>query len=285
MKLYKKIFVKLAVILPDTAYIKMVYYSKMKRRIDLENPKGYNEKLNWLKLHNRKEEYKKFVDKYDAKEYVAGLIGEKYIIPTYGVWDRFDDIDFSKLPERFVLKPTHDSGAVVIVRDKNKMEITKARKIIEASLKNNYYYLCREWQYKDLKHRIIAEEFISETVPNDYKFFMFNGEMDSVMVCTDRSSGHPTFRFYDEKWNRLYYHKKELEPETDLERPDNFEEMIEIAKKLSEGFLHIRVDLYNVDGKVFFGELTLFDKGGFDTDISNETDLYWGSKIDLNSVK
>lgn len=284
MKFYKKILVKLAVILPDSIYIKMVYYTKLKRRMNLANPKTYNEKLNWLKLHDRKAQYKIMVDKYDAKEYVARLIGEKYIIPIYGVWNHFNDIDFSVLPEQFVLKTTHDSGGVVIVRNKSEMEKGKVKNTIEGSLNNNYYYLCREWPYKDLKHRIIAEKVISETVPNDYKFFMFNGRMDSVMVCTDRESGHPTFRFYDEKWKRLYYQKKELEPKTDVEKPENYEEMIEIAKKLSEGFLHVRVDLYNVNGKVFFGELTLFDQGGFDTDISYDTDLYWGSKIDLNRV-
>ena len=284
MKFYKRILVKVAAILPDSIYIKMVYYTKLKRKTDLTNPNTYNEKLNWLKLHDRKAQYKIMVDKYDAKKYVSELIGEKYIIHTYGVWNHFDDIDFSALPEQFVLKTTHDSGGVVIVRNKADMEMEKVKKAIEGSLKNNYFYLCREWPYKDLKHRIIAEKVISETMPNDYKFFMFDGQMDSVMVCTDRISGHPTFRFYDEKWERLYYQKKELEPNTDVEKPENYEEMIEIAKKLSEGFLHVRVDLYNVNGKVFFGELTLFDQGGFDTDISYDTDLYWGSKIDLNRV-
>lgn len=284
MKSYKKILVRLFTILPDPLYIKMVYYIKMKRKINLRNPKSYNEKLNWLKLHDRKIQYKKIVDKFEAKKYVAGLIGEKYIIPTYGMWNHFDDIDFSALPEQFVLKTTHDSGGVVIVRCKSEMEKEEAKKTIEESLNNNYFYLCREWPYKDLKHRIIAEEVISETVPNDYKFFMFNGQMDSVMVCTDRVSGHPKYRFYDEKWSRLYYQKNELEPKTDVEKPENYEEMIEIAKKLSEGFVHVRVDLYNVSGNIFFGELTLFDQGGFDTDITYDTDIYWGSKIDLNRV-
>ena len=144
---------------------------------------------------------------------------------------------------------------------------------------------CREWPYKNLKHRIIAEKMITNTVPNDYKFFMFNGKMDSVMVCTNRASGHPTFRFYDKEWNRLLYQKPELEPESDVERPENYEKMIRIAEQLSENLVHMRVDLYNIDGQIYFGELTFFDQGGFDTDITLETDLKWGELMDLEKIK
>ena len=225
------------------------------------------------------------VDKNEAKKYVADKIGEQYVIPTYGVWDRFEDIDFSKLPSNFVLKTTHDSGGVVLINDKNNMDIDKTKNVLEKSLKNNYYYLCREWPYKNLKHRIIAEKMITNTVPNDYKFFMFNGKMDSVMVCTNRASGHPTFRFYDKGWNRLLYQKPELEPESNVERPENYEKMIRIAEQLSENLVHMRVDLYNIDGQIYFGELTFFDQGGFDTDITLETDLKWGELMDLDKIK
>lgn len=225
------------------------------------------------------------VDKYEAKKYVADKIGEQYVIPTYGVWNHFEDIDFSKLPSNFVLKTTHDSGGVVLINDKNNMDIDKTKDVLEKSLKNNYYYLCREWPYKNLKHRIIAEKMITNTVPNDYKFFMFNGKMDSVMVCTNRASGHPTFRFYDKEWNRLLYQKPELEPESNVERPENYEKMIRIAEQLSENLVHMRVDLYNIDGQIYFGELTFFDQGGFDTDITFETDLKWGELMDLEKIK
>ena len=274
----------MAKVIPDSMYLRLVFKSKLKRKMNLSNPQSYNEKLNWLKIHDRKPKYRSMVDKYDAKAYVANLVGEEYIIPTYGVWDKYDDIDFSKLPDQFVLKTTHDSGGVVIVRNKSDLKSNKGRKKIEDSLRNNYYYLCREWPYKDLKHRIIAEKVICDTVPDDYKFFMFDGEMDSVMVCTDRALGHPTFRFYDEKWNRIIYQKDELEPDTEVERPENYEKMIEIAKKLSKGFVHMRIDLYNVNGKIYFGELTFFDQGGFDTDITYETDLMWGKKMDLSKI-
>ena len=285
MKLYKKVFVNLAKVLPDSIYLRMVFFSKLKRKLDLSNPRSYNEKLNWLKINDRKEHYQIMVDKYEAKKYVADKIGEQYVIPTYGVWDCFEDIDFSKLPSNFVLKTTHDSGGVVLINDKNNMDIDKTKNVLEKSLKNNYYYLCREWPYKNLKHRIIAEKMITNTVPNDYKFFMFNGKMDSVMVCTNRASGHPTFRFYDKGWNRLLYQKPELEPESNVERPENYEKMIRIAEQLSENLVHMRVDLYNIDGQIYFGELTFFDQGGFDTDITLETDLKWGELMDLDKIK
>lgn len=285
MKLYKRILLRLAVPLPDPLYLKLVYFIKMKGYLNLKKPISYNEKLNWLKIHDRKPQYKAVVDKYEAKRIASELIGEEYIIPTYGVWDNFDSIDFSKLPEEFVLKTTHDSGGVVIVRGSNKADKTIIKRKIDESLRKNYYYDFREWPYKNIKPRIIAEKVISETIPIDYKFFVFNGEIDSVMVCTDRASGHPSFRFYDKKWNRLIYMKKELEPENDLEKPENFEEMISIVKKLAEGFVHIRVDLYNEEGKIYFGELTLYNQGGFDTDITRDTDLYWGAKIDLSLVR
>ena len=155
---------------------------------------------------------------------------------------------------------------------------------IEDGLKKNHYNMCREWPYKDLRPRIIAEELISDNPPDDYKFFMFHGKMDSVMVCTERATGHPKFRFYDQDWNRLYYQKTDREPATDVRMPANFLEMIKVAETLSTGFVHVRVDLYNVNEHVYFGELTLYDNGGFDLDITYETDLLWGRKMDLSCV-
>lgn len=184
------------------------------------------EKLNWLKLHDRKMKYHEIVDKYEAKNYVAQILGDRYIIPTYGVWERFEDIDFSTLPQKFAIKTTHDSCHYALVHNKNEMNINDIRKTIEDGLKKNHYYMCREWPYKDLRPRIIAEELISDNPPDDYKFFMFHGKMDSVMVCTERATGHPKFRFYDQDWNRLYYQKTDREPATDVKMPANFLEMI-----------------------------------------------------------
>lgn len=284
MKFYKRVFVKMAEWLPDDVYLKLVYYAKFHRRLNLKCPVTYTEKLNWLKLHDRKMKYHEIVDKYEAKNYVAQILGDRYIIPTYGVWERFEDIDFSTLPQKFAIKTTHDSCHYALVHNKNEMNINDIRKTIEDGLKKNHYYMCREWPYKDLRPRIIAEELISDNPPDDYKFFMFHGKMDSVMVCTERATGHPKFRFYDQDWNRLYYQKTDREPATDVKMPANFLEMIKVAETLSTGFVHVRVDLYNVNEHVYFGELTLYDNGGFDLDITYETELLWGRKMDLSCV-
>lgn len=161
MKFYKRVFVKMAEWLPDDVYLKLVYYAKFHRRLNLKCPVTYTEKLNWLKLHDRKMKYHEIVDKYEAKNYVAQILGDRYIIPTYGVWERFEDIDFSTLPQKFAIKTTHDSCHYALVHNKNEMNINDIRKTIEDGLKKNHYYMCREWPYKDLRPRIIAEELIS----------------------------------------------------------------------------------------------------------------------------
>lgn len=271
-------------VLPDALYLKICYKLAMGKKLDLKNPQTFSEKLQWLKLHDRKPEYTKLVDKYECKKIIAEKIGEEYVIPTLGVWDRFDDIDFDSLPQQFVLKCTHDSGSVILVRDKQELDISAAKRKLEKSLKKNYYYSGREWPYKNVTPRILAEERISEGAPDDYKFYMFQGEMDSVMVCTDRDSGNTQYRFYDRDWNRLYYQKPELEPAGDVGRPACFPEMIEIAEKLSKDFVHVRVDLYNVGEKVYFGELTMFDQSGFVPEYTDERNLIFGQKMDLHNI-
>jgi len=268
----------------DEAYLKMIYKVHFGTALNLEQPKLYNEKLQWLKLYDRKPEYTTMVDKCEAKKYVADIIGQEYIIPTLGVWDRFDDIDFDSLPEQFVLKCTHDSGGLVIVRDKSCLDREKARKKIENSLRKNYYFSAREWPYKDVKPRIIAEPYLEDKILGelrDYKFFLFNGVIDNVCVCKDRHIGQTKFLHYDVDWNRLYYQWNEPELERELEKPAAFEDMKEIARKLAEGFSHLRVDLYDVEGKVYFSELTFFDQAGFGTDINVETNEKWGDLLQL----
>lgn len=267
----------------DEPYLKLIFPAHTGYALNLREPKTFNEKLQWLKLHDRKVAYSDLVDKYEVKRIVGDLIGEKYIIPTLGVWDCFDDIDFNSLPKCFVLKCTHDSGGLVVCKDKDKLDINSARQKIEASLKQNYYYTTREWPYKDVKPRIIAEEFIGDisSVPEDYKFYTFDGKIDSVMVCKERELGYPKFLFYDLEWNRLQYQREEPVYEKEESKPKNFEEMCRIVEKLADGFCQMRVDLYNIDGKIYFGEMTFFNQSGFDVDITRETDLYWGNKIVL----
>ena len=183
-KILKKIKYAMRIV-PDKAYIQMYYFAHFKRFCNLRNPETYNEKLNWLKLHDRNEEYTKLVDKYEVKEYIASIIGEDYIIPTLGVWNHFDDIDFEKLPNQFVLKCTHDSEGLVIVKDKSKLDKVAAKEKIEAALKQNFYYIGREWPYKNVKPRIIAEKYMEDHVDGelrDYKFFCFDGQPKAMFI-------------------------------------------------------------------------------------------------------
>lgn len=250
--------------IPDDMYIKIIYFFCFWKKLDLKNPKTYSEKLQWLKLYDRRDIYTTMVDKFAVKEYVAKRIGEEYIIPTLGVWDSFDEIDFDKLPQRFVLKCSHDSGGLVICKDKSKLDICAAREKIEKCLKKDYYYLGREWPYKNVKPRIIAEKFMSDSNGqlNDYKFFCFNGTPKMLFIASDRGVD-TRFDFYDEDFNHLPFMQGHPNSEKTLSCPNGFKEMKQLATQLSEGFPQIRVDFYNIDGKIYFGELTLFHFSGF----------------------
>lgn len=269
----------------DKRYLKILYQYKMKKKLNLDNPITYNEKLQWLKLYDRDPQYAELVDKYNVKKYVSNKIDSKYIVSNLGIWNNFDEIDFDKLPNQFVLKCTHDSGGVVIVRDKGKLDLKNTKKKINHCLKRDYFMNLREWPYKNVPHRIIAEELIGtrEELPIDYKFYCFDGHIDSVMLCLDRESGKPKFVYYDMEWNRLTYQKYEPKIDGKIDKPANFEEMISIVEKLCKEFKQVRIDLYNVNGKIYFSEITFFNQSGFDTDITYETDLFWGSKLILNN--
>lgn len=275
----------------DKTYIKILYRLFMKQNLDLIHPRSLNEKIQWLKLYDRKEKYTKMADKFISKEYVSNIIGEKYIIPTYGVWDNFDDIDFDKLPTKFVLKCTHDCGSVIVCKDKYKFNIEFARKRIKKAMSFNYFWVGREWAYKNIKPRIIAEQYIEDAGTKDlrdYKFYCFANIVDSVLVCLDRDSGNTKFYFFDKKWNLKKYNKlsKNLPTEFTLPKPNNIDEMFEIAKKLSiaSGAPFLRVDLYNANGKIYFGELTFYPDCGLDNNRLPETDLYFGNLVQLSKV-
>lgn len=274
----------------DDNYLKLIYRAMMGKKLDLQNPQTFNEKIQWLKLYDRNPLYTNLVDKYDVKKYISETIGEEYIIPTIGVWDKFEDIDFSKLPNQFVLKCTHDSGGLVICEDKNKLDIEMVREKINKSLKINYYYSFREWPYKNVKPRIICEQLIKTNdgrLPSDYKFHCFNGEPDNVMVCIERETGNPKFYFFDKQWILLRYNKTGVAaPEKfTLPKPSQLEEMFALASKLSKEIPFVRVDLYCEQDKVYFGEFTFYPDSGFDANILESTDIYFGSKIRLENVK
>lgn len=274
--------------LPDKTYLKIKYRLEMGKKLNLENPQTFNEKLQWLKVYNRKPEYTMMVDKYSVREYIKGKIGEDYLIPLLGAWEKWEDIDFGSLPNEFVLKCSHDSGSVVICRDKKIFDFMAAKKKITRKLKMNLYSWGREWVYKDVKPRIIAEKYMVDKTGQfiDYKFMCFGGYVSCVMVCIDRNIGDTKFYFFDKDWNLLRLNKRGKEAPKDftLPKPKGMDKMFEIAETLSAGLPFSRIDLYECDGKIYFGEITFFPQSGFDANLLKDTDKYFGDLIDLKGV-
>lgn len=264
----------------DRIYLERFYHGLLNKKLNLDNPKTFNEKLQWLKLYDRKDIYTTMVDKYSVKEYVAGIIGEQYIIPTLGVWEKFDQINFDNLPNQFVLKCTHDSGGLVVCRDKSVFNKEEARKKINKSLQRNFYYSGREWPYKNVPPRIIAEEYMEDSQSKelrDYKFFCFNGKV-KFLYLSQGLENHNTARisFVTLDWKVAPFHRKDYPPFEQLPpKPKNFEEMIKLAEILSKGIPHARIDFYDVNDKILFGEITLFSGSGF----TEYTPEIWDKKI------
>lgn len=285
----KNFIVNVLRVISDKTYLKIRYRLKMKKKLPLNDPKTYNEKLQWLKLYDRNPVYSTMVDKYGAKNYIAEIIGEEHIIPTINVWDKFEDIDFDTLPEQFVLKTTHDSGGVVICQDKSKLDKVAARKKLSKSLKHNYYYNGREWPYKNVKPRIIAEEYLSalgEEGLVEYKIFCFNGVAKIVLACRGQAHGAGRINdFMDRDFNRIPVKSLNPTSKTDPERPEQLDDIIEIAEKLSAGIPQLRVDTYIANGKIYVGELTFFHNGGMCKFEPEEWDYTFGSWIDLPKEK
>lgn len=273
--------------LKDELYIKLCYRARIGKELNLNNPQTFNEKLQWLKLYDRNPEYTEMVDKYEAKKYVADIIGDKYIIPTLGLWNKFEDINFEKLPNQFVLKCTHDSGGLVICKDKSKLNLKEAKRKISKSLKTNYYYHSREWPYKNVKPRIIAEQYMvdeSGTELKDYKFFCFNGEPKLLYIAKDRPYA-TKFNYYDMNFKKLPF-KQHYENFNDcIEKPKGFDKMVELSKKLSKNIPHVRVDFYDINGKVYFGELTFYHLSGFEKFEPEEWDRKLGDMLKLPKEK
>lgn len=273
----------------DEQYLKIGYWIKFKRKLNLDNPQTYNEKLQWLKLYDRKPLYTQLVDKYEVKNIVAEKIGEEYIIPTLGVWNHFDEIDFDKLPNQFVLKCTHDSGGLIVVKDKSKLDKNAARKKIEYCLKHSFFWGMREWPYKNVKPRIIAEQYMEDTKTKelrDYKFFCFDGDVKALFIATERQkAGDETkFDFFDAEYNHLPFTNGHPNANTLPEKPVQFELMKQLAAKLSKGMPQARIDFYEVDGKVYFGEVTFFHWSGLTPFVPEEWDYKFGSWIKLPNI-
>ena len=270
----------------DAKFLELAYYVNFRKKVDLEHPVTFNEKLQWLKLYDRNPKYTTMVDKYAVKKYVADRIGEEYIIPTLGVWDKFEDIDFDQLPNQFVLKCTHDCGGLVICRDKLKLDIQAAKKKINKCLRRDYYSVHREWPYKNVKPRIIAEAYMEDSVTTelrDYKFFCFNGEPKTLFVATERQKEgeEVKFDFFDMEYNHLEIRNGHPNASVPPKKPSQFELMKKLAAVLSQGIPHVRVDFYEVDGKVYFGEMTFFHFSGFVPFEPEEWDIQFGEWISL----
>ena len=274
-----------AIRLDDEKFLRILYKTKTGKKLDLEHPKTFNEKLQWLKLHDRKDIYTTMVDKYEVKKYVAGIIGKEYIIPTLEVHDKFDEIDFDKLPSQFVIKCTHDSGGLVICKNKKEFDIEEAREKINRCLKQNYYYSGREWPYKNVKPRIIIEKYMEDESGyqlKDYKLFCFNGEPELIMVDSDRFSDHKR-NVYDKKWRKIDVNINFPNCNVDFEKPMDLEKMLRLSKKLSKGIPFVRIDFYIIKDKIFFGEITFYPGSGFQVITPEIWNKKLGDMIDLHN--
>lgn len=271
--------------IPDAMYLKAIYYAGMGRDLNLREPGTYTEKLQWLKLYDHRPIYTKMVDKYEAKQFVSDRIGEEYIIPTIAVWDNAKDIDIQSLPNEFVLKATHDSGGLTICRDKDSFDVESARETFRKLLKRNYYCGTREWPYKNVKPRIIAEKYMEDSVYKelrDYKFFTFDGKPKILYIAQGRGRNEPTVAdFFDMDFQHLPFTIDHDMAPVPPEKPVNFELMKELAAKLSEGTPQLRVDFYEVDGRVYFGEMTFFHCSGLAPFHPEEWDRTLGSWVTL----
>lgn len=272
----------------DEFYLKRFFKAHQGYKLNLDNPKTYNEKLQWLKLHDRKDIYTILSDKYLVRNYVKEKIGEQYLLPLLGVWENTGEIDFNNLPEQFVLKCNHDSGSVAICKDKNSFCAKKELKKLSKAVKKNYYWKSREYNYYHIERKIIAEKYIADEGTEeltDYKLFCFNGKVCFTQIDTGRFSNHIR-NFYDENWkfiNVSYGCKND--PNNIMPVPECYEEMKRLAEILSEGMPHVRVDFYYTNGHIYFGELTFHHGGGVMMIEPKEYDFKWGNLIDIEQIK
>lgn len=278
-------------LLSTKQYLDLTFKCRMGYRIDWDNPHTFNEKLNWLKLYDHNPIYTQLVDKQSVKSYVEERIGKSYIIPTIGCWESPEQITFASLPDQFVLKTTHGGGnkGVLLCKDKQSFDIQCAIKKLRESMKQDIYAISREWPYKNVNKQIICEPYIEDCKTGelrDYKFFCFDGEVKALFVATERQKRkEPYFNFFDDSYNPLPIKQGHPVSPVIPEKPETFEEMKTIASKLSKGFPHVRVDLYEANGQVYFGELTFYHFGACVPFEPIEWDYKFGAWIDLKKIK
>jgi hypothetical protein len=273
------------IIKSDVFFIFVRYFIKLGRFPNLRNPKRFTEKLQWLKIHDHNPDYISLVDKSLVKERIRRAIGEEHVIPTIGLWNSTKDIDYGSLPSKFVLKTTHAGGSsgVVICREKQRFNVSQANKQLEKSLKTNTYLVNREWPYKGVEHRVLAEVYLEDNSGDlkDYKFYCFNGEPKVVLIASNRFTTH-NFDYFDMDFNALDIVSKDGPKSSyPIDKPAKFEEMKQIATKLCQGFIHVRIDLYCCNNVVYFGEATFYDSSGYDNMNSDKWDLQFGEWLSL----
>lgn len=268
--------------LPDRIYLKLAYRGMIGKKLNLDNPVTYNEKLQWLKINDRNPEYSMQVDKYEVQQHIRETIGGQYLIPLLGLYNSVEEIDWDSLPDRFVLKCTHGSGTNIICADKEKLDMEEAKAKLNRWMKRSWYWFGREWPYKNIKPRIICQEFISDTgkTPDDYKVLCFNGKAKFIEVHMDRFSDHRQ-DLYDEEWNKVSIIQGMMPSEFVYGKPACFHEMMRLSEKLAADMYHVRIDWFVVNDRLYFGEITFYDGAGFYAFDNEEDDRMMGSLIHL----
>lgn len=276
-------------ILPDKLYLQLMYFKHFRKFINFDNPKSFNEKIQFLKLKYRSNELTEMADKYKVKQYVSQLIGNEYVIPTLGVWNTTEEINFDELPEKFVLKCNNDSGGVVICKDKQALNIEETKKFLNSRLNNNGFWYGREWPYKNIKPCIIAEKYMENNGQNeliDYKFFCFNGQPKVVLVCSERfASNNMCKTYFDEDWNLLNIREANHRTDKEQKKPQSFEKMKTISQKLAKDMPFVRIDFYEIEGKLYFGEITFFPASGLEKFKPEKWNNIFGDMIDISKYK
>ena len=285
----KEFLLSLSIIIPDKIYLKLIFFYYHKRILDLKEPKSFNEKLQWLKLNYRPKTLTILVDKYRVRDYISKTIGREYLIPLLGVWERPEDINFEELPNKFVLKCNHDSGSVFICLDKSNIDKEKIKDTISKQLKTSLFPYGREWAYKNVIPCIIAEKYMVDESGfelKDYKFFCFNGKAEYLLVASDRQTAgeEVKFDFFDMNYNRLPFKNMHPISKSAPSLPSNIDEMRRLAEKLSKGFPHVRIDLYNINKKIYFGEFTFYHGSGFMPISPYQWDEKIGRHIDISKL-
>lgn len=272
--------------LPDKPYLKLVYRSETGKKLNIDNPQTFNEKLQWLKLYDRKPQYSKYVDKYDVRSYISETIGANYLVPLIDIYNSVEEIDWNLLPNKFVLKCTHGSGSNIICTDKDKLDIETSKVKLNKWMKKNWYWFGREWPYKNVKPRIVCEEFISDKdmTPDDYKVLCFNGKAKLIEVHIDRYGAHKQ-DFYDISWKKTSISQGGTVSNFTYEKPNQLKDMIQLSEKFAANMYHVRIDWFVVHDKLYFGEITFYDGSGFDPFDNKQDDDTLGSWIDLPTGK